>query len=222
MGGMPFHLEKGVMGLRFDYLMRCPLVRQFMLAQLQPPGADPLAIAKAISIPRAAGGAPILINALADTMPDFMARLTDLFSEDSTQLPDDEEHREAYQYDHDNQVLDTRNQDTGGNRLAFVGYWTLAIQNDATITGQIRAAMLKAINAVDGPEKDRARIDHWWDCTLIDGEKPRVICSLDVPSVARIFFCTPHKGAVETHERNVLPARPPFDPPGPNPRAPSA
>src|SRR5437667_12860444 len=34
MGIMPFHLEKGVMGLRFDYLTRSPEARQYLATQL--------------------------------------------------------------------------------------------------------------------------------------------------------------------------------------------
>ena len=49
MGIMPFHLEKGVMGLRFDYLTRTQEVRDDLRSRLGA-GADAFDIASGISI----------------------------------------------------------------------------------------------------------------------------------------------------------------------------
>ncbi len=211
MGTMPFHLEKGVMGLRFDYLTRSPQVRTFLLANLGP-GADPFVVAENISVPNATGGF-IQIKALTHTIQQFKAALQDLWNLDQTQF-DAEERRQPHEYQADQIPLDTNNKDTGGNRLAFAGYWTLAVATNPYLKEEIRLAIVKALTNV-GPY--RPRIDYWWDCTLPDGSPPRVICSLDVPAVARVLFCTPHEGAVESHVRNELGPRAPFDEDGPAP-----
>jgi hypothetical protein len=194
---MPFHLEKGVMGLRFDYLARSPEVRTYLTTKLQVRGADPFAVASSISIPFP-GNPNIDIDALNDDISVFRNALQELWRLNQDQF-DEHERREPDQYSADNDALDPRNQDTPGNRQAFVGYW----QNVAkpALKEEMRQAMLKALTS------NRPRIDHWWDCTQPDGDPPRVICSLDVPAVARVLFCTPHLGPVESPIRGALPAR---------------
>ena len=208
MGVMPFHLEKGVMGLRFDYLTRSPEVRQYLAAQLAPQGADPFAEASNINIQG------IGIDALNDDMNTFMHRLDDLHNLNNYRF-DDHERRTGQEYREDNDALEPRNQDTPGNRAAFVGYWTWASGQKPAVKNEMRRAMLRALNSAT-PGSPRPRVDHWWDCTLPDGSLPLVICSLDVASIARVLFCTPHLdqaaaiGPVESRRRRDpnLPPRP--------------
>ncbi len=204
MGTMPFHLEKGVMGLRFDYLTRCPKVRAHLLPRLQAPGANAFAIARTISITLNTG-AILNINALDDSYADFKNEVDALWNDDPTKY-DPHEKRTAVEYKNDERGLDKRNRDTPGNRLAFAGYWeTFAPTVNPNISVVIVQALVNALNAA--LPGDRPRIDYWWDCSLRDGDMPTVICSLDVPRVARVFFSTPHAGVVEAEVRNALPAR---------------
>ncbi|TMF06108.1 MAG: hypothetical protein E6I38_10740 [Chloroflexi bacterium] len=187
MGIMPFHLEKGVMGLRFDYLTRSPEARQYLATQLgggHP--VDPFVVAANISIQG------LQINVLNDDMTTFMNALDGLCALNNYRF-DAHERRTGQEYQEDNNALEPRNQDTPGNRAAFVGYWTWAFApgRSPALKDDMRRAMQKALNS-STPGPPRPRIDHWWDCTLPDGSAPQVICSLDVPSIARVLFCTPH------------------------------
>jgi len=187
MGIMPFHLEKGVMGLRFDYLTRSPEARQYLATQLgggHP--VDPFVVAANISIQG------LQINVLNDDMTTFMNALDQLCALNNYRF-DAHERRTGQEYQEDNNALEPRNQDTPGNRAAFVGYWTWAFApgRSPALKDDMRRAMQKALNS-STPGPPRPRIDHWWDCTLPDGSAPQVICSLDVPSIARVLFCTPH------------------------------
>jgi len=132
--------------------------------------------------------------------------LDSLYSLNSYQF-DSHERRRGSEYFDDNKALDQRNRDTPGNRQAFVGYWTNAATSNPGLTNVIRTAMRSALqNATSG--LPRPRIDHWWDCTLPDGDPPTVIYSDHVPSIARVLFCTPHTGVVESIVRGQLPPRP--------------
>ena len=183
MGIMPFHLEKGVMGLRFDYLTRSPDARQYLAAQLVGGPVDPFVVAANINIQG------IQVDVLNNDMPTFMNALDGLHALNNYRF-DPHERRTGQEYREDNDALEPRNQDTPGNRAAFVGYWTWASGQSPAVKNDMRRAMLRALNtATPGPP--RPRIDHWWDCTLPDGSAPQVICSLDVPSIARVLFCTP-------------------------------
>ena len=184
MGIMPFHLEKGVMGLRFDYLTRSPDARQYLAAQLVGGPVDPFVVAANINIQG------IQVDVLNNDMLTFMNALDGLHALNNYRF-DPHERRTGQEYREDNDALEPRNQDTPGNRAAFVGYWTWASGQSPAVKNDMRRAMLRALNtATPGPP--RPRIDHWWDCTLPDGSTPQVICSLDVPSIARVLFCTPH------------------------------
>src|SRR6266545_4443501 len=98
MGGMPFHLEKGCMGLRFDYLCRTQLVRQFLLAELtMNPNSDPFLIAENITI----AGVPTTIHALTDSKTTFMARLEDLLLAEPAAPFDPHERRSSADYQAD-------------------------------------------------------------------------------------------------------------------------
>ena len=189
MGGMPFHIEKGWMGLRFDYVTRSPLVRAHLLAQFSAANPDPIAISSSIT----AGG--VAINALYDAKSTFQQKLDALRAAD----PGDIHHepRRGSDYDADQQHLLPRNRDTTLNRSAFLGYWTAALGGYPNLKTELAQAMIKGLSAVTPHGGARERMDHWWDCTLPDGTPPTVICTLDIPSVARIFYCTPHEGAVE-------------------------
>lgn len=204
MGTMPFHLEKGVMGLRFDYLTRSPEVRQFLLVALQPPAADPFVVAANIAIPRP-GGANIDIDALNDDLNPFKSALDQLYNLNNYQF-DHHERRRGSEYRDDNNALDQRNKDTPGNRQAFIGYWTSATAADPGLRDVMRLAMLTALQDAT-PALPRPRIDYWWDCTLPDRDLPTVIYADQVPSVARVLFCTPHAGVVESSVRGSLPQR---------------
>jgi len=187
MGIMPFHLEKGVMGLRFDYLTRSPEARQYLATQLGGgPPVDPFVVASNINIQG------IQINVLNDDITTFMNALDQLSALNNYRF-DAHERRSGQEYQEDNNALEPRNQDTPGNRAAFVGYWTWAFApgRSPALKDDMRRAMHKALNS-STPGPPRPRIDHWWDCTLPDGSAPQVICSLDVPSIARVLFCTPH------------------------------
>ena len=69
MGAMPFHLEKGVLGLRMDYLSRSPAVRAHVVKRLQA-GQDPFEVAASIDIPGVG-----VINVFTDRKADFVAKL---------------------------------------------------------------------------------------------------------------------------------------------------
>jgi len=196
MGGMPFHLEKGCMGLRFDYLCRSPLVRQFLWQQLQPAGSNPFLIAQNITV------AGITFNVLNDSKTSFTAKLDPLEANDAGRF-DGEERRSSSEYTSDQTALLPLNKDTSGNRAAFVGYWTNKQSTCANIVPDARAAMIEALEAVTPgppdfglPTLPRPRMDFWWDCTLQDGECPMVRCSLESPRVARVLFITDHESAV--------------------------
>jgi hypothetical protein len=197
MGIMPFHLEKGVMGLRFDFLMRSPEVRQFILGS---PDPDPFHLAANINV----GG--IQIDALHDDLNTFKDALDQLYSLNNYQF-DSHERRQGREYLDDNRALDQRNNDMPGNRRAFVDYWTNAAASNPGLTNVMRIAMRSALQSVT-LGLPRPRIDHWWDCTLPDGNPPTVIYSDQVPSIARVLFCTPHTGVVESIVRGQLPPRP--------------
>lgn len=202
MGSMPFHLEKGVMGLRFDYLTRSPEVRQFLLTELQQPGADPFQIARNIQIMGSSG--PINVNVINDDLSKFTDRLEDLWTLNPVMLPDDEERRRKADYIRDEGALDPRNRDTPGNRQAFVNYWEVAAPG---ANPNIKAEMVQAL--VQALASGRERIDYWWDCSQLHTDRPTIICSLDVPRVARVFFSTPHHGPHGAKESNVRGALPP-------------
>lgn len=195
MGGMPFHLEKGCMGLRFDYLCRSQLVRQFLLAKLQA-GGDPFVVAAHITV------AGITIDALNESKGSFKTKLDQLETADPGRF-DAEERRSGLEYDNDQTHLLPLNQDTAGNRYAFVTYWTNAKSNCSNVEGDARAAMVKALQAVGpgAPALPKPRMDFWWDCTLDNGECPTVQCSLDSPRVARVLFITDHPSAVAEPSR---------------------
>jgi hypothetical protein len=177
------------MGLRFDYLTRSPLVRAHLLQQFQAPNPDPLAISRNIT----AGG--VTINALDDTKTEFEGKLDVLHGADPGDRP--HEPRRGSEYEADQLHLLPRNRDTTLNRVAFVGYWTNALNQYPSLSTEMAQALVTGLTAVTPVGGPRERMDHWWDCTLRDGTPPTVICSLEIPSVARIFYCTPHEGAVE-------------------------
>ncbi len=189
MGIMPFHLEKGVMGLRFDYLTRTQEVRDDLRSRLEA-GADAFDVASGISITWP-GHPNIVIDALHDNFNAFKQALDDLVALNPAPLTT-HERRTGGEYQQDNNGLDQRNRDTPGNRAAFVGYWNVHAPLGSAPRNQMGQAILKALNPAPGEQNARLRIDYWWDCTLPDGDPPGVITSFDVPHVARVFFCTPH------------------------------
>ena len=120
MGIMPFHLEKGVMGLRFDYLTRSPDARPYLAAQLVGGPVDPFVVAANINI----GG--IHIDVLNDDMTTFMNALDQLCALNNYRF-DAHERRTGQEYQEDNNALEPRNQDTLGTErpLSAIGHGRL-------------------------------------------------------------------------------------------------
>ena len=181
-GGMPFHLEKGVIGLRFDYLCRSGLVRDHIRARLAA-NENPFRMSKTLNIN------DIPIDAMGDSKSEFKKKLDALLVEDPVLVP--EERRSGDEYLIDQARLLGLNQDTAGNRDGFVQYWaTTAPALNANLQSDLRQALIQAIDSLDSI---RQRIDFWWDCTMPDHHPPTVITSLDVPWIARVLFCTDHE-----------------------------
>lgn len=181
-GGMPFHLEKGVIGLRFDYLCRSGLLRDHVRTRLHA-GENPFTVSKTLD----PGG--IAIDAMGDSLSDFKKALDALLASDPATVPG--ERRSGNDYDIDQARLLGLNRDSAGNRDGFVRYWAVdAPPKNPNIKAEMSQALIRAIESLTST---RQRIDFWWDCTMPDHDPPTVICSLDVPWIARVFFCTDHE-----------------------------
>ena len=183
-GGMPFHLEKAVLGLRLDYLTRSPAVRQHVLARLQNDLENPFVVATNISVPGMS-----TINALTDMKAEFTQKLNDLLQVDPNPPSSHHDRRTGAEYLQDqNTYLLPPNKDNAGNRQAFMRYWQSKM-NQALID-QARQAFIIALTSLNS---ERTRIDHWWDCSLNDGTPPMIITSLESPGIARVLFITDHE-----------------------------
>lgn len=190
MGSMPFHLEKGVLGLRLDYLCRSPAVRAHVLKRLQN-GEDPFVVAADINIPGVGN-----INVLTDRRDDFAAKLETLRQVDPTPA-DPYERRSGAEYRADQAQLRPANNDSTGNRNAFSGYW---VSRQSVVADAMRSALMQALTS------GKHCIDFWWECSLDDGADPTVHLML-TPGAAHVLFVTDHSMI----EPPNTPARAPLD-----------
>jgi hypothetical protein len=190
---MPFHLEKGVIGLRMDYLTRSPAVRAHVLQRLQQQ-QDPFVVATNIDIPNVG-----VINVFTDRMADFIAKLDLLVQVDPTPH-DPYGRRSGQEYWRDQRELRKANNDSTGNRDSFTRYW-LDPQRRAAVTNQLRDALINALSS------DMHHIDYWWECSLHDGEPPQVRI-METQGSLHVLFMTDH-GPVEPMD---TPTRGPVDP----------
>jgi hypothetical protein len=190
MGNMPFHLEKGVLGLRMDNLMRIPDVRDHVLERLYD-DEDPWYVATTISV----GGQKI--NVLTDTKAAFAASLdvldpglaiTGLAA--SVTLGADYLAKQA--------LLRKLNVDTRGNRDGFMVFWNT--KKNQVLVDQMRQELIIALQS--GRE-----VDFWWECSLPEGSAPQVKTLMDLPQVARVLFRTDH-GPVTPEAPNQTPRLP--------------
>lgn len=170
MGFMPSSLFKGTIGLRLDYLSRLPSVRQDVKTRLQA-GENPFDVVKDIH----AHG--IKIDVLNDDKALFIQKLNYLNERDPDSSPD----RGGRAYYKSDSHLHLRNQDSSGNRDAFMQYW---LHNaDITLIDVMRTELLKALNS------EHQRIEFYWDCSLPDHSTPTVK-TIDIPHVAFVLFRT--------------------------------
>jgi hypothetical protein len=178
MGTMPYHLEKGVLGLRMDYLTRSPAVRAHVLQRLQA-GEDPFVVAGDINIP----GVPT-INVFINLKADFAARLDALLNADPDPPDSDHERRSGTRYLEDQRNLMPRNDDRTANRNRFEQFWR-GHQN-GSLTDQMRDVLVSALSS------GREHIDYWWECGLPEGSPPQVLL-FETDGAAHVFFSTDHR-----------------------------
>jgi hypothetical protein len=175
-GNMPFHLEKGPLGLRMDYLAKIDEVRSNVLdrirgTQLQQP-EDFWLVARSIS----ANG--VEINLLEDDRNVFSAKLNQL----SPGAGD------AYLVEQ--ALLRPFNRDSTGNRNRFVAFWE-GRKGNAELMAAIRQAVITSLEST-------SELDVWWECTLRDNppSEPAVAVSTELPEVTRLMFRTDHSPVV--------------------------
>lgn len=190
MGSMPFHLEKGVLGLRLDYLCRSPKAREHVRTRLEA-GEDPLAVATDINIPGVG-----IINVLTDKRPAFAAKLDSLLQVDRTN-PDPYERRSGDQYLADHAQLRPANNDNTGNRDAFAKYW---MERRAQVAAELKTVLIQALKS------DKHHVDFWWECSLEEGKGPAVKL-VETEGAAHVMFMTDH-GPVQPPD---TPQREPLD-----------
>ena len=172
MGFMPNSLYKGTIGLRLDFLSRYPSVRLEVATRLEA-GESPLTVVSDI---HAKG---IKIDALNDSKADFIKKLNFLNSRD--EIVDPSHDRSGRVYHASDAHLHPRNQDSGGNRKAFLQYW---IDNgDQALINVMRTELLKALNST------HKRIDFYWDCSLHTPSAPTVL-TVEMRPVVRVLFRT--------------------------------
>ncbi len=171
-GNMPFHFEKGAIGLRMDYLCRIPAFRATALAELAA-GTPIFNIANNLTV----GG--VTVSMFGDTLGPFVQKLKLLSGSDKA----------GNEYANEASLLRPLNMDTPGNRNEFAQFWIDAMAADPTLEDQIRMALIQALES--GRE-----VDVWWECSLPDNTPPKVQASLDLPEVARVYFRTDHSPVV--------------------------
>jgi hypothetical protein len=196
MGTMPFHLEKGMMGLRMDYLTRSKKVRDHVYARLMS-GEDPFHVASTIQVE----GMNESINLFLDKKADFVRKLDLLLAADYSK-PDHHARRSGEDYFKDQARLMPANNDATGNRQAFARYW---FRHKDTVSEALGTALTDAIAA------GKPHIDYWWECTMDEGQPPTVVC-VTTPGSAHVIFVTDHE-PVEPDGTGVR-GDPDPDPPG--------
>lgn len=175
MGAMPFHLEKGALGLRMDYLTRSPALRAHVVERLRN-GQDPFDVAASIDIPGVG-----IINVFTDRKADFVAKLDRLQDVDPTDH-DHYEKRSGREYWDDLQHLLKANNDHTGNRNAFAAYW---FARRTIVADAMRKVFISALTS------EKHCIDFWWECSLEDGADPTVYL-METPGAAHVLFVTDH------------------------------
>jgi len=171
-GNMPFHLEKGALGLRMDFLIKVQAVRAEVLSKLR--AGEPLwTIAGAIDV----GG--INVNLFDDRQADFAAKLDELTPGGG----------EGADYLTKQALLRPLNQDSTGNRSSFAQFWQNAISENPGLGDELRQQLIVALES--GRE-----VDFWWECSLPTPSSPQVKTSLDLPEIARVMFRTDHRTIV--------------------------
>jgi hypothetical protein len=188
---MPFSLEKGVLGLRMDYLIRSPAVRANVLQRLQD-GQDPFAVQANIVIP---GVEPI--NVFTDKKADFARKLDQLVDADPTH-PDPHHGRSGAEYVRDQWQLRPANNDGTGNRRAFAKYWEDRRQQ---LSEQIRLELIAALSS------HHEKLFFWWECTLPHGESPRAEFRSS-ETAGHVYFLTDHGPAEPPDTRPRRPEDP--------------
>ena len=185
MGTMPFHLEKGVLGLRLDYLTRSPAVRNHVVLRLLA-GEDPFVVAATINVLTVGN-----IDVFTDKKADFVQKLDDLLVKDPT--PHDPHGKRSGQeyWEDQRDNLRPANNDNTGNRNAFNGFWG---PRQHLVRDTMRRAMIRALTS-------GKRIDFWWECSLPDGSDPSVMVA-ETPGAAHVLFLTDH-GPVEDPKTGV-------------------
>jgi hypothetical protein len=184
-GNMPFHLEKGALGLRMDFLIKVPAVRSEVLSRLMA-GDDLWTIAAAITV------GSVTVNLFADPQADFVAKLDQLTPGGT----------EGNEYLEKQALLRPLNQDSTGNRTSFAQFWQNALSQNPGLPDQLRQELILALDS--GRE-----VDFWWECSLPTPSSPQVKTSLDLPEIARVMFRTDHRTIVPD-EPGQQP-RPPID-----------
>lgn len=171
-GNMPFHLEKGALGLRMDFLIKVQAVRVEVLRRLKA-GDQLWTIAGAIAV----GG--VTIDLFGDHQSEYAAKLDQLTPGGS----------EGSEYLTKQALLRPLNQDSTGNRTSFAQFWQNAIGENPGLGDELRQQLIVALES--GRE-----VDFWWECSLPTPSSPQVKTSLDLPEIARVMFRTDHRTIV--------------------------
>lgn len=171
MGFMPFHIEKGAIGLRLDHLCRHGPTRQHVIERLQA-GDNPLTIAQNIPGP---DGTPIKV--LSDDRLTFEAALDTLLGPGK-----------GAAYRSDAAHLRHLNRDNPPDRESFATFWTKAIGNNPALIDEMRMKILEALQANDATGSPK-EVQFWWECTLPTPSSARVE-HLELPETMYVFFRT--------------------------------
>ena len=181
-GNMPFHLEKGPLGLRMDYLAKIPAVRDEALRRLNAQ-ENPWDIGTALTV------GDVTISLFTDNRNVFAAKLNQLAGGTTVEiygvemLPGDAFLAEQ-------ELLRPFNRDSTGNRNKFAQYWQDAKTKNPDLVGAVREALTTALGG-------NVELDVWWECTLPDNADPGVHVSTELAEVRRLMFRTDHSTIAE-------------------------
>jgi hypothetical protein len=204
MGFMPHSLEKGTIGLRLDYLAQFRSVREHVRERLDSyvttknPNGHPIKVLQ--SVGSSNRSIEVEVNVLGDEKAVFVKKLNYLFANEFTLDPSWSHVGDGPHYVTHDSYLHEYNQDSTGNRLGFMAWWTGGRSKDSGVFDDIANAIVSAIDL------GTPRLEFWWDCSLADGVAPTAEV-VHVSSVARVLFRTDHSAVA--HE--PLPKRPPID-----------
>ena len=178
---MPFHLEKGPLGLRMDYMAKVPAIRERALERLQN-NESPWDVGTALEV----NG--ITISLFNDNRNDFAAKLNQI-SGDLTMQFYDETMTLGAAYLEEQALLRPLNRDSTGNREKFVEYWSDKGEGNAALETAVRNALIDALQPLN------VELDVWWECTLHEPD-PGVAVSKQFTEVTRLMFRTDHTPVV--------------------------